>query len=404
MFNLQDLPEYSIFSNLELLSEDPAFGLFRTFQQDLREAKVDVCLGVYQDADGKTPVFTAVRKAENLILEQKLDKNYSQHRGDPQFLEMSKNLIFGKKIAQNFHLAASQSIGGSGALSLAAKILHILGCPCVFIPNPTWWPHQWIFEHAHLKVLTYPYYNFAQSCFDMSKACEMMTLMPPGSAMILHACCHNPTGADPSQEQWLEMAALMKKHHIIPIFDLAYQGYGSGLDEDAWVVRHFTEMNFELFAAVSFSKSFGLYGERSGVLFVNTRTDYEEKIVHSHIDRMIRLNYSVPPLHSARIVKSILESEALLHEWKMELSARRLYVDLLRATLTEKLMQRQSKRDFSFLLKQKGFFSFIGLNSEQVSRLLAEKAIYMLSNGRVNVPGLKLKSLDYFVEAVISVL
>lgn len=395
----------SFFNIIPQVPEDPIFSLFTAFVADPRAHKVNLGIGAYQTDEGHPLVLTSIQKAEQQLLQQHLDKEYLPIAGDPAFIRCALSLLFGahSPVLQSKPLFAAQSVGGSGALRILAEFFAKFVSKTIFISHPTWNNHKQIFERAGLNISSYPYFDQKIKALDHGGMCEAIQNMPPGSIILLHGCCHNPTGMDPTFEQWKILSDLIKKQRIIPLFDLAYQGFGRGIEEDVQAVRYFAEEGHEMGVAYSFSKNFGLYAERVGFLTLICDQAALLPNLSSQIKYLIRSNYSNPPIHGARIVSTILQSPELTVEWKAELNQMRNHIQEMRHTLIEALMANP-KQDFSYLKQQIGLFSFSGLNPEQVQRLRQEKAIYMLSNGRINIAGLNPHNLSYVTEAILSVL
>lgn len=394
------------FNDIPQLPDDPILGLPIAFAADPRPNKINLGIGAYKTAEGHPLVLKSVRKAESLLLQKNLPKDYLPIEGDADFLRCSLQLLFGSNspLWQTGRFFAAQSVGGASALRIGAEFLAKLVSKTVFISQPSWSNHKQIFERAGLNVGSYPYFDPHTFMLDFSGMCEAIKNMPPGSVILLHGCCHNPTGIDPSFEQWKELSNLIKKQQLIPFFDLAYQGFGRGLDEDAQAIRHFVNEGHEMLIAYSFSKNFGLYGERVGFLTVVCSSVDRVPKIASQIRSLIRGNYSNPPLHGARIVSTILKSPELTQEWKTELNNMCERVKEMRKALIAALLVKGQNRNFSYMNQQIGLFSFTGLSPEQVQRLRKEKAIYMPNSGRINVAGLNTQNVSHVAEALLSVM
>lgn len=396
----------SFFDSVEALPEDPILNLNVEFAADPRETKVNLGIGAYKDAQGNPLVLSAVRKAEAILLEKKLNKEYLPIPGLKSFINEGLKIIYGQNspLLQNNQIFGAQTIGGTGALRVAGEFLAKKITKNLFFSRPTWPNHQAVFTQSGLKTDLFPYYNTVKHEIDFSGMHDAIQHMSPGDVILLHGCCHNPTGMDPTFEEWVELSALIKKQRVIPFFDLAYQGFGQGLEEDVKPIRYFVEQGHEMLVASSFSKNFGLYGERVGLLSVVTKSPETAHCLGTQLKSLIRGNYSNPPSHGAQIVTTILENPSLQDEWKKELAGMRHRIEEMRKALTTELQTRQKKRDFSFLSKQKGIFSFSGLSLDQVGKLRQEKGIYMPKDGRMNVAGLNESNLHYVVESIISVI
>ncbi len=395
----------SFFETIELLPEDPILGLPKVFNADPRPQKVNLGIGAYQDADGKPYILTTVRDAEAQVQKSERSKEYLPIEGNPVFIERCLGLVFGSdntKIKEG-HIFGAQGLGGTGALRLGAEFLAQNTSRTVFLSQPSWPNHKSIFSRAGLRLDYYKYYDEQNHRIDFAGLCASIKLMPPGSVILLQACCHNPTGIDPTFAQWQELSELIKKHKIFPYFDFAYQGFGAGFDEDAKAIRYFTEQGHELMVASSYSKNFGLYGERVGLLSVVTYNKEAAKKVGSQIKQIIRGNYSNPPRYGASIVETILGSPEMTKGWKRELGNLRDRIIEMREALMFGLQTKSLHHDFSFLSFQKGIFSYSGLNKAQVHSLKEKWAIYMVGDGRLNIAGLNPKNLDYVIEAIVDI-
>lgn len=393
----------SFFDEIPKMPIDPIFGLPIAFNADSRPNKVNLGIGAYRTEEGNPYVLKSVEKAETIILKKHLDKEYLPIDGDRLFLEHSLKLLLGEGCNLE-NLVAAQSVGGTGSLRIAGDLLSKLISRTIFISEPTWANHKQIFEKAQLNVIPYPYYDSASSTLNFSSLCDEIRRMHPGSAILLHGCCHNPTGVDPSTEQWRELSHLIKKQKIIPLFDFAYQGFGDGIEQDAAAIRYFVKEGHECLISYSFSKNFGLYGERVGFLAVICPHAGQKEKIGSQIRTLIRGNYSNPPLHGARIISTILQSSELKNEWIEELQEMRERIKKMRHALSHTLHELGNRRNFDYLVKLKGLFSFSGLNESQVDRLKQEYAIYMPNDGRINIAGLNSKNLSYVAKSFLSVM
>lgn len=394
------------FDELELLPDDPILSIPKAFAEDPRPEKVNLGIGAYKTAEGLPLVLTAVKKAEVQIIQKNLNKEYLPIEGDTEFLNYGLQLLFGPLLYQKIapHLFTAQTVGDSGALRIAGEFFARNISRTIFLSQPSWANHKLIFERSGLNVGSYPYYDAVNHRFDFTGMSSAIQNMPAGSIILLQGSCHNPSGVDPSIEEWGELSALVKKQNLIPFFDIAYQGFGVSLDKDAEAIRYFAEQGHEMAVCYSFSKNFGLYGERVGFLSILAERPESVTKIASQIKTTIRSNYSNPPLQGARIVKTILKSPELTNEWKIELENMRERISEMRKALMAALLVKGSDRDFSYFLHQKGLFSFSGLNPEQTLRLRQEKAIYMPQNGRINVAGLNTQNMQYVADSIISVI
>lgn len=391
--------------HVELLPADPILSLPQLFQADTHPQKVNLGVGSYRDAEGKTLVLTSVRAAEQAILEENLAKEYLPIEGNPEFLQSCQDLVFGSELATRIRdrLVGFQAMGGTSAIRVGAEFLKQGISPCMYISQPTWPNHRLIMQRTGLAIQEYPYYDYSKHQVDFDLLCSSLKEAPVGSAVLLQANCHNPTGIDLTQEQWKELSSLMKQLQLLPFFDLAYQGFGKGVEEDAWPVRYFAEEGHEGFVAVSFSKNMGLYGERVGFGCVITADAETAKRVNSHIKQIIRTSYSNPGLHGGRIVSRILRNSDLRTEWIEELTEMRLRIHEMRRALHARLLVDGMQMDIDFMLRQNGMFSLLGLDGNQVKRLRAEFGVYTLENSRINVAGLTSLNLDYVSQAIVHV-
>lgn len=396
----------SFFDEIPQMPEDPIFGLPIAFAADPRPGKINLGIGAYKTAEGHPLVLTSVRKAENILLHKHLNKEYLPIEGDGEFIRCILQLLLGNDspLLQTGNYFAAQTVGGASALRIAGEFLAKLVSKTIFISQPTWSNHKQIFERAGLNVGSFPYFDSHTCQLDFKGMCQAIRNMPPGSVILLHGCCHNPTGIDPSFEQWKELSSLIKKQRIIPLFDIAYQGFGRGIELDAEAIRYFISQGHELFVTYSCSKNFGLYGERVGLLVIVGSQSEQVSKIGSQIKCLIRGNYSNPPLHGARIVSTILKSHELALEWKTELQNMCERVKEMRKALVAALLVKGRGRDFSYMNQQNGLFSYSGLTPEQVLLLREEKAIYMPSNGRINIAGLNTQNISEVADALLSVM
>ncbi len=383
----------SLFEKVPLAPPDPILGLTHAFLQDKRKGKVNLGVGLYKDEQLKTPILQAVKKAEAQLLQTEKSKEYLPIDGDGVYLEETGALVFGKTLwsQERKRIAPFQTLGGTGALKVGATFLQEELKGPVWLPTPTWPNHRGVFTSAHLKVEAYPYYD--SSRFDFEKMGSFLQKLPPKSIVLLHACCHNPTGCDPTEEEWKKLGALFCKYQLIPFFDLAYQGLGEGLEEDAAPLRHFLTSGLEMLVAVSHSKNLSLYAERVGVLFVVSASEAIKTAVVSRIKQLIRTNYSNPPLHGAKVAALVLGDKNLRKLWEEELFTMKNRLVEMRTLLAKRLSHPSFQQG-------KGMFGFLGLSPSQVARLMTEYGIYMPSDGRINVCGLNANNVDYVVDAI----
>ena len=397
----------SIFSAVELAPRDPILGLNEAFNADTRSIKVNLGVGVYFDDNGKIPLLEAVKKAEKARLEAAPARGYQPIEGTVIYNQSVQALLFGKesKLIGEGRIVTAQALGGTGALKIGADFLKYLKPDAkVYISDPSWENHRALFSSAGFEVLSYPYYDPATRGvnFEAMKAC--LNTLESGSVIVLHACCHNPTGADLSVAQWKEVVSVVRARGLIAFLDMAYQGFADGIKEDAFALDLFADSGMQFFVSSSFSKSFSLYGERVGALSVVTASKDESVRVLSQIKSIIRTNYSNPPTHGGAVVAAVLSTPELRQMWETELAGMRDRIRAMRSALVEKLKAKGTKQDFSFILKQRGMFSYTGLSAEQVARLQNEFGVYAVGTGRICIAALNTKNIDYSVDAIVSVL
>lgn len=397
----------SIFASVELAPRDPILGLNEQFKADARDTKVNLGVGVYYDDQGRIPLLHAVRKAESLIYEQAAPRNYLPIDGIPGYNIGAQTLLLGKgsPLISEHRSLTVQTLGGTGALKVGADFLrHLLPNSHVAISDPSWANHRALFESAGFTVDTYTYYDAASHGLNFDGMLASLKAMPAGTIVVLHACCHNPTGVDPSAEQWQQIAQVVKSAQLVPFLDIAYQGFGSGIEEDAAVVRAFAAQDVTMFISSSFSKSFSLYGERVGALTLVTSSEDESVRVLSQLKRVIRTNYSNPPTHGGALVSTVLNTPELYADWAKELADMRDRIRLMRHQLVEKIQANGVTQDFSFVRAQRGMFSYSGLTQAQVERMRSEFGIYAVGSGRICVAALNSGNIDYVAQAIAQVI
>lgn len=395
-----------MFSTLQPAPPDAILGITEAFKKDPNPRKINLSVGVYQDATGKTPVLRSVKKAEERLLREETSKSYMPIDGAPEYAAAVKRLLFGAEheFTINGRAVTAHTPGGTGALRVAADFIkQINPKAAVWLSGPTWPNHPGVFQAACLAVKTYPYYNADRQDLDFPAMTAALDQVPEGDIVLFHGCCHNPSGLDPSPAQWASLADLATKRRFIPFFDFAYQGFADGIDADAAGLRLFLEKCNELFIASSFSKNFGLYNERVGALTIIAEDADRAAAAQSHVKRTIRSNYSNPPAHGGLVVTRILADPELRAEWEREVGEMRDRINGIRKQFVDTLKAKGVKRDFSFLARQRGMFSFSGLTREQVLRLRDEYAIYIVENGRINVAGITPANLDLLCEAIRAV-
>ena len=397
----------SLFSAVEMAPRDPILGLNEAFNADTRTNKVNLGVGVYCNEEGRIPLLRAVVEAETIRVAQHASRGYLPIDGIAAYDQAVQTLLFG---AQSPLLAAgrvitTQAVGGTGALKIGADFLKQLQPNAVVaISDPSWENHRALFETAGFAVQNYRYYDAASHDVNRAGMLEDLNALPAGSIVVLHACCHNPTGVDLTPADWQNVLDVVKAKGLVPFLDMAYQGFGDGIDEDAAAVRLFAESGLSFFVSSSFSKSFSLYGERVGALSIITESKEESARVLSQVKRVIRTNYSNPPTHGASIVAAVLNSPELRAQWEAELAEMRLRIRGMRLQMVELLAKKAPEHDFSFVARQRGMFSYSGLTFEQVARLRSEFGIYALDTGRICVASLNQRNIEAVTDAIVQVI
>ena len=397
----------SLFANVEMAPRDPILGLTEAYNAEKNPAKVNLGVGVYFGDDGKIPLLAAVKAAEKARMETQPPRGYQPIEGTPAYNGAVQGLLFGKEsdIVGSGRAATFQCLGGTGALRVGADYLKaLLPGSTVYISDPSWENHRQLFEAVGFKVDTYGYYDPATRGVNFAAMKASLAAMPPKSIVLLHACCHNPTGADMTAAQWQEVVAAIKERDLVAYLDMAYQGFAEGIEQDGETVSLFAASGLQFFVASSFSKSFSLYGERVGALTVVTASKDEAARVTSQIKRLIRTNYSNPPTHGGAIVAAVLTSPELRKMWEDELGGMRDRIRTMRASFVAKLKEAGTAQDFGFINVQRGMFSYTGLTAAQVEKLRAEYGIYAVGTGRICVAALNTRNIDYVVKAVAAVL
>ncbi|TMS59580.1 aspartate/tyrosine/aromatic aminotransferase [Imbroritus primus] len=397
----------SLFSAVEMAPRDPILGLNEAYNADPRPTKVNLGVGVYFTDEGKIPLLRAVQEAEKARLAAAPPRGYLPMEGIAAYDQAVQGLLFGKDspLLAEGRVVTAQSLGGTGALKIGADFLKRLYPDAkVAISDPSWENHRALFESANFEVITYPYYDAPTHGVKFDAMLEALRGYAPNTIIVLHACCHNPTGVDLTVDQWKQVAAVCGERKLVPFLDLAYQGFADGIEPDGAAVRVFVESGQSFFIASSFSKSFSLYGERVGALSIVTGAKDESARVLSQIKRVIRTNYSNPPTHGGSVVASVLNSPELRAMWEEELAGMRDRIKEMRHALVDKLAAKGVKQDFSFVKAQRGMFSYSGLNAQQVERLREEHGIYAVSTGRICVAALNTRNIDAVVNAIAAVL
>jgi aromatic-amino-acid transaminase len=396
----------SLFASVEMAPGDPILGLTEAFIADPRPNKVNLGVGIYTDEQGRVPVLKAVQQVEQALARDTQPRGYLPIDGLPAYNRLSQQLLFGEgsPLLEAGRVATAQTIGGSGALRVAADLLRQVGGinAKIAISNPSWGNHHVVFRTAGFQLLDYRYYDDTTRGLDFAGMLEDLGKLEPGTVVLLHACCHNPTGVDLTPDQWAQVVELVKERNLLPFVDMAYQGFDQGIDADATAVRMFAESGIEAFVvASSYSKSFSLYGERVGVLSMIGADKDEAARLRSKIKQTIRANYSSPAAHGGQLVAGVLASAELRALWESELGAMRERIHAMRAGLVQKLAAHG--HDFGFIQRQAGMFSYSGLSKAQVDRLREEFAIYALGTGRICVAALNTQNLGYVADAIAKV-
>jgi len=396
----------SPFSKVTLAPADPILGLTEAFQADPNPKKVNLGVGVYQDGTGKVPVLSVVREAERRWYEKEESKSYLPIDGVPAYRKEVQELLFGKdsELVAQGRVVTAQALGGTGALKVGADFLRrFLPGAEVYISAPSWENHRALFESAGFVVKEYPYYAPQSHGLDFAAMRAGLASLPAESVVLLHACCHNPTGVDLDAAQWEEVVEVVRERALVPFVDFAYQGFGDGIDEDAVAVRAFARSGLPFVVSSSFSKSFSLYRERVGAISFVTAGADETKRVTSQLKRVIRTNYSNPSSHGGQVVALVLSDAELRGKWETELAEMRTRIKRMRSLFVERLRARGS-RDFSFIEQQRGMFSYSGLDVERVHRLRAEFGLYIVDSGRICVAAMNENNLDYITDSIAKVL
>lgn len=397
----------SLFSAVEMAPRDPILGLNEAFNADTRTTKVNLGVGVYCNEEGRIPLLRAVIEAETIRVAQHASRGYLPIDGIAAYDQAVQKLLFGNDspLISAGRVITTQAVGGTGALKIGADFLkQLLPNAVVAISDPSWENHRALFETAGFPVQNYRYYDAATHDVNRAGMLDDLSALPNGSIVVLHACCHNPTGVDLTPADWNKVLEVVKAKGHVPFLDMAYQGFGDGIDEDAAAVRLFAESGLTFFVSSSFSKSFSLYGERVGALSIISESKEESARVLSQVKRVIRTNYSNPPTHGASIVAAVLNSPELRAQWEAELAEMRLRIRGMREQMVALLAEKAPGRDFSFVGRQRGMFSYSGLTTEQVHRLRNEFGIYALDTGRICVAALNQSNIKAVTDAIVQVI
>jgi len=386
---------------------DPILGVTEAFVADTNPNKVNLGVGVYYDDNGKVPVLECVRLAEKKMAESVTPRNYLPIDGMAAYNKAVQSLVFGadSEVVKSGRALTVQTLGGTGALKVGADFLRRLDPKAeLWISNPSWENHRAIFEFAGFKVNEYAYYHAPTRGVDFDAMLASLNTLPAGAVAVLHACCHNPTGADLTPAQWEKVIEVVNKRGIMPFLDMAYQGFADGIDADAFAVRRFAEACPVVFVSTSFSKSLSLYGERVGALTVVTTSKEEAARTLSQVKRVVRTNYSNPSTHGAQAVTLVLTTPELRAQWETELGQMRDRIKQMRGALVEQIRIARADFDFSFVVQQRGMFSYSGLTKDQVAKLRTDCSIYAIDSGRICIAALNSKNVRVVAEAIAKVL
>jgi aspartate/tyrosine/aromatic aminotransferase len=396
-----------MFETLEKAPPDAIFGLKEAYKKDSNPNKVNLTIGVYQDDTGTTPIFRTVKLAEARLLEDETDKSYLSIDGSPEYAAVVQELVFGAghEVIVSKRAATAQTPGGTAALRVGAEFIkRIRPDARIWLSDPTWPNHPQVFGAAGLAIETYPYFDSAINGIAFDEMVAALKEIPAGDIVLLHGSCHNPTGADPTPEQWTQIGDIVAERDLIPFIDFAYQGLGDGLHKDASGILTLCRPDSEMLVASSFSKNFGLYSERVGALTVVTPSAEAAQSALSHVKKCIRANYSNPPSHGASIVIAVLSDPDLRAQWENEVQGMCNRIHRTRRLFVETLATKGVTRDFSFIERQRGIFSYTGLTKEQAQELREKHSIYILDSGRMNVAGMNKDNIDAICQAIAAVL
>jgi aspartate/tyrosine/aromatic aminotransferase len=396
-----------VFNTVEMAPPDPIFHIKEAYAQDPNPDKINLSVGVYKDAEGKTPILGAVKRAEERILNAQASKSYLDIPGSREYADAVQTLLLGPghEVISSQRAMTAHTPGGTGALRVAGELLQRIAPQArIWVSEPTWPNHPNVFRAAGLAVESYPYWDPTNNGLDLDRMLDALQEIPESNVVLLHGCCHNPTGVDPTPEQWSQIADVLATRGLVPLVDFAYQGLADGIHEDATGVLTLSRPGGEMLIASSFSKNFGLYNERVGALTVVTASHDAAEATLSHVKRCIRANYSNPPAHGAAIVTTVLGDPGLRAEWEAEVGTMRDRINGMRHLFAERLAEMGVERDFGFVERQRGMFSMTGLTTEQVDVLREKHSVYMVRSGRINVAGMTPDNIDALCQAIASVL
>jgi aspartate/tyrosine/aromatic aminotransferase len=395
-----------MFEAIQAASPDAILGLTEAFRADPNPQKINLSVGVYQDGNGKTPILESVRKAGQLVLERQKTMSYLPIPGSPAYATAAQQLMFGKghEVEASGRAATSHTPGGTGALRVAADLIHRqLPKATVWLTQPTWPNHPQIFAAAGVPTKNFPYFDAKTNSLAFDECIAAIQKIPAGDVVMLHGCCHNPTGIDPTPEQWKKLADTIYERGLLPLLDFAYQGFADGIEEDAVGLRTFSRPGAELIVCSSFSKNFGLYCERVGALTVVAKDKAAANTVQSQVKVCIRSNYSNPPAHGAELVTTVLGDAELRKQWAEEVAQMRGRINGMRELLVKTLKAKGVPGHYSFITRQRGMFSFSGLTPPQVEALKQKYAIYVVGSGRINVAGITEQNVGSLCDAIAEV-
>lgn len=397
--------ETILFENLQAMPADAILKLIAEHENDTRVEKIDLGVGVYRDERGQTPVLGTVKKAERYLIENQPSKSYLGSGGNPEFNAAIQDLMFGSGSTANGRITTLQTPGGSGSLRVAAGVIQRGNTDAIIVAGePTWANHVPLLSSAGVEMRTYPFYDSEKKSIRFEDMLAAIDSAQPGNVILLHGCCHNPTGMDLSQEQWRDVADVIASRQLIPFIDFAYQGFADSLDGDAFGVRHFLDKVPEMIVSGSCSKNFALYRDRVGALSFVAKDEKTAAIIRSQANNIVRTMYSMPPDHGAAVVSHILADPQLRPEWEQELNGMRQRLKDMRAMLGTALRENAPNHDFSHIEKAKGMFSYLGVSPDQVQRLKTDFGIYMVGSSRINVAGITSDNVAYLAQSIAAVL
>jgi aspartate/tyrosine/aromatic aminotransferase len=393
-----------LFETLQTMPADAILGLIAEHRDDPRPEKIDLGVGVYRDANGDTPILNAVKKAETRLLETQASKAYLGTAGAPEFNAAIQDLAFGDAVSRD-RLVTIQTPGGSGSLRVAAGILlRARESVSVWVSEPTWANHVPLLGGAGLELKPYPYYDTGTHTINVEAMAEALRSAPQGDVVLLHGCCHNPSGLDPTEDEWRAIIDVIVERELLPFVDIAYQGFAQGVDEDAFAIRELAQRVPEMIVANSCSKNFGLYRDRVGSVSFLAADTATRDIVSSQVNNYVRTLYSMPPDHGAAVVGMILDDDVLRSEWLGEVDEMRERLQSMRVLLNDALLERSPGRDFSHLVRANGMFCFLGVSPDEVRKLKQDYGVYMVDSSRINVAGITERNVGYLADAIAAVI